>query len=106
MVFLISVAATSWRARTPSTPRRTLTTTSRTASEARAARSCSGSSSFCRWLGCTAFIYSVRTIQHPKGEEYTGPIPVTMQRVINLAMPYFLGFLQIWTVVSVEELTC
>ena len=59
-----------------------------------------------RWLGFTAVIYSVRTIQHPKAEEYTGPISVTMQRVINLAMPYFLGFLRIWTVVSVEELTC
>ena len=59
-----------------------------------------------RWLGCTAVIYSVRTIQHPKGEEYTGPIPVTMQRVINLAMPYFLGFMRIWTVVSEEEMTC
>ena len=61
---------------------------------------------FVRWLGFTAIIYSVRTIQHPKCEEYTGPIPVTMQRVSNLEMPYFLGFMRIWTVVSVEELTC
>ena len=61
---------------------------------------------FFRRLGFTAVIYSVRTIQHPKGEEYTGPIPVTMQRVINLAMPYFLGSKRIWTVVSEEEMTC
>ena len=61
---------------------------------------------FVRRLGFTAVTYSVFTIQHPKGEEYTPPISVTMQRVINLATQYFLGFLRIWTVASVEELTC
>ena len=60
---------------------------------------------FVRCLGFTAVIYSVCTIQHPKGEEYTPPISVTMQCVIKLAVQYFLGFLLIWTVVSVEELT-
>ena len=60
---------------------------------------------FVRWLGFTAAIYSVFTIQHPKGEEYTPPISVTMQCVIKLAVQYFLGFLLTWTVVSVEELT-
>ena len=54
----------------------------------------------------TAVFQLVFTIQHPKGEEYTPPISVTMRRVIKLAMQYILGFLRIWNVVSVEELTC
>ena len=60
---------------------------------------------FARWLGFTAVIHSVVTIQHPKGEEDTPPISVTMQCVINLAVHYFVVFLLIWIVVSVEELT-
>merc|ERR1719420_10756 len=38
---------------------------------------------FCIYVGFTCVIYSVFTIQHPKGDQYTPPISVTMQCVIN-----------------------
>merc|ERR1719217_98053 len=39
---------------------------------------------FCIYVGFTAVIWSILTIQHPQGPQYTPPVSVTMQCVINL----------------------
>merc|ERR1719281_2075223 len=38
------------------------------------------------YLGVAAIIWSVFSIEHPKGAEYTPPISVTMQCVVNLTV--------------------
>jgi len=58
----------------------------------------------CIYVGFSCVIYSVFTIQHPKGPEYTPPISVTMQCVINLTVQFFFVYLLIWIAVTVEEL--
>jgi len=59
----------------------------------------------CIYVGFTCVIYSVFTIQHPRGEQYTPPISVTMQCVINLTFQFFFIYLMIWVCVSVDEFT-
>jgi len=65
-----------------------------------------------RWIimlsiygGFTCVIYSIFTLQHPRGPEYTPPISVTMQCVINLAVQFFVVYLLIWIAVTAEEVT-
>merc|ERR1719506_243055 len=60
---------------------------------------------FSVYFGIAAVIWSVFTIQHPKGPQYTPPIFVTMQCVINLTVQFFICFLLIWVAVTVKELT-
>merc|ERR550514_2129647 len=57
------------------------------------------------YLGITAVIWSVFDIKHPKGEQYTPPISVTMQCVINLTTQFFICYILIWIAVTVKELT-
>merc|ERR550514_2641235 len=57
------------------------------------------------YLGIAAVIWSVFTIQHPRGPQYTPPISVTMQCVINLTFQFFICFLLIWVAITVKELT-
>merc|ERR1719230_2437032 len=57
------------------------------------------------YLGVAAIIWSVFTIQHPKGAQYTPPISVTMQCVINLTVQFFTVFTMIWICITVKELT-
>merc|ERR1719199_1902886 len=57
----------------------------------------------CIYAGFTCVIVSVFTIQHPKVPEYTPPISVTMQCVINLTVQFFFVYLLIWIAVTVEE---
>ena len=45
------------------------------------------------YLGITAVIWSVFDIKHPKGAQYTPPISVTMQCVINLTVQFFIVYL-------------
>merc|ERR1719473_2464853 len=66
----------------------------------------------CRWiilvsiyLGISAVIWSVFAIQHPKGEQYTPPISVTMQCVINLTVQFFIVYVVIWVGITVKEVT-
>merc|ERR1719393_334100 len=40
----------------------------------------------CLYIGAGCVIYSIFTIQHPKGPEYTIPISPTMQCVINMTL--------------------
>merc|ERR1719443_2839038 len=59
----------------------------------------------CIYVGFSCVIYSIFTIEHPKGPEYTPPISVTMQCVINLTFQFFFIYLMIWICVSVDEFT-
>merc|ERR1719169_163988 len=51
---------------------------------------------FCIYVGFTAVIWSVLTIEHPQGPQYTPPISVTMQCVINLTVQFFTVYLGLW----------
>merc|ERR1719482_1667777 len=59
----------------------------------------------CIYIGFSCVIYSVFTIQHPKGDEYTPPISVTMQCVINLTFQFFFIYLMIWVCITIKEFT-
>merc|ERR1719161_2467315 len=57
------------------------------------------------YIGFTVVIWSILVLQHPKGAQFTPPISVTMQCVINLAVQYFVVYLLIWVGLTVKELT-
>merc|ERR1719453_998076 len=57
------------------------------------------------YLGVSAVIWSVFAIEHPKGKQYTPPISVTMQCVINLTVQFFIVYTIIWVALTVKELT-
>merc|ERR1719240_2378691 len=57
------------------------------------------------YLGIAAVIWSVFAIQHPQGAQYTPPISVTMQCVINLTVQFFICYILIWVATTVKELT-
>merc|ERR1712118_114042 len=59
----------------------------------------------CIYVGVWCVIYSVFTIQHPKGAEYTIPISPTMQCVINLTFQFFFVYTWIWAAITVKEFT-
>merc|ERR1719171_2056313 len=48
------------------------------------------------YIGFSCVIYSIFTLEHPKGPQYTPPISVTMQCVINLTVQYFTVYLMLW----------
>merc|ERR1719460_1803566 len=60
---------------------------------------------FCIYIGFSCVIYSVFTIQHPQGPQYTPEISVTMQCVINLTFQFFFIYLMIWVCVTIKEFT-
>merc|ERR1719230_1436124 len=60
---------------------------------------------FSVYLGIAAVIWSVFVIEHPQGPQYTPPISVTMQCVINLTVQFFTVFLLIWICITVKEFT-
>merc|ERR1719267_388979 len=57
------------------------------------------------YLGVSAVIWSVFAIEHPKGKQYTPPISVTMQCVINLTVQFFIVYIFLWIAITVKELT-
>jgi len=59
----------------------------------------------CIYVGVACVIYSIFTIQHPKGPEYTIPISPTMQCVINLTFQFFFVYIWIWAAITVKEFT-
>merc|ERR1719258_743974 len=59
----------------------------------------------CIYVGVGCVIYSIFTIQHPKGAEYTIPISVTMQCVINLTFQFFFVYTWIWAAITIKEFT-
>merc|ERR1719160_1739912 len=58
---------------------------------------------FCIYIGFTAVIWSIFTIEHPKGPEYTIPISVTMQCVINLTVQFFFVYLLLWIAQTAKD---
>merc|ERR1719171_3428418 len=58
---------------------------------------------FCIYVGFTAVIYSVLTIEHPQGPQYTPPISVTMQCVINLTVQFFTVYLMLWIAQTAKD---
>merc|ERR1712078_953579 len=60
---------------------------------------------FCIYVGFSCVIYSVFTIQHPKGDQYTPPISVTMQCVINLTFQFFFIYIMIYLCITIKEFT-
>merc|ERR1719262_1420218 len=60
---------------------------------------------FSVYIGIAAVIWSVFDIEHPKGAQYTPPISVTMQCVINLTCQFFTVFTMIWICITLKELT-
>merc|ERR1719271_1950537 len=60
---------------------------------------------FSVYIGVSAVVWSVFVIEHPKGKEYTPPISVTMQCVINLTVQFFVIYTIIWIAITVKELT-
>jgi len=57
------------------------------------------------YIGFSCVIYSIFTIEHPKGPQYTPPISVTMQCVVNLTVQFFFIYLMVWICVTIEEFT-
>merc|ERR1719379_1713362 len=60
---------------------------------------------FSVYLGISAVIWSIFVIEHPKGPQYTPPISVTMQCVINLTVQFFIIYILIWVSITIKEFT-
>merc|ERR1719217_1412913 len=58
---------------------------------------------FAIYIGNICVIYAVMTLVHPKGKQYTPPISVTMQCVINLTVQFFVVYTVIWVAMTVKE---
>jgi len=59
----------------------------------------------CLYIGAGCVVYSIFQIEHPKGPEYTIPISVTMQCVVNLTFQFFFVYTWIWAAITVKEFT-
>merc|ERR1719160_2378825 len=57
----------------------------------------------CIYIGFTCVIWSIFTIEHPQGPQFTPPISVTMQCVINLTVQFFTVYLGIWIADTVNQ---
>merc|ERR1719388_422423 len=55
------------------------------------------------YIGFSCVIYSIFTIEHPAGPQYTPPISVTMKCVINLTVQFFTVYLGIWIAETVRN---
>merc|ERR1719498_377652 len=55
------------------------------------------------YVGFTCVIWSIFTIQHPQGPQYTPPISVTMQCVLNLTVQFFTVYLGLWIAQTVKD---
>merc|ERR1719171_2645230 len=60
---------------------------------------------FSIYIGISCVIYALFEMEHPKGPEYTPPISVTMQCVVNLTVQFFVVYTLIWIAATVKELT-
>jgi len=59
----------------------------------------------CIYVGFSCVIWSIFTIEHPQGAQYTPPISVTMQCVINLTVQFFFVYGMIWACITLKEFT-
>merc|ERR1719359_2450197 len=55
------------------------------------------------YIGFSCVIWSIFTIEHPAGPQYTPPISVTMKCVINLTVQLFTVYLGIWIAETVRN---
>merc|ERR1719191_2200289 len=55
------------------------------------------------YVGFTCVIWSIFTIEHPQGPQYTPPISVTMQCVINLTVQFFTVYLGLWIAQTAKD---
>merc|ERR1719379_2217886 len=58
---------------------------------------------FCIYIGFSCVIYSIFVIEHPAGPQYTPPISVTMQCVINLTVQFFIVYLGLWIAQTAKD---
>merc|ERR1719409_1579256 len=58
---------------------------------------------FCIYVGFSCVIYSVFTIEHPQGPQYTPPISVTMKCVTNLTVQFFTVYLGLWIAQTAKD---
>jgi len=59
----------------------------------------------CIYVGFSCVIWSIFTIEHPQGAQYTPPVSVTMQCVINLTVQFFFVYGMIWACITLKEFT-
>merc|ERR1719272_2167043 len=59
----------------------------------------------CLYIGAGCVLYSIFSLEHPKGPEHTIPISVTMQCVVNLTFQFFFVYTWIWAAVTLKEFT-
>merc|ERR1719379_1052960 len=57
----------------------------------------------CIYIGFSCVIYSIYTIEHPAGPQYTPPISVTMKCVINLTVQFFFVYLGLWIAQTAKD---
>merc|ERR1719161_2648546 len=57
------------------------------------------------YIGFSCVIYSIFTLEHPKGKDYTPEISVTMQCLVNLTCQFFFVYLMIWACATLKEFT-
>merc|ERR1719191_704068 len=57
------------------------------------------------YIGFTAVVVSIFTLEHPNGAEYTPPISPTVQCVLNLTFQFFFIYLMVWACISLREWT-
>merc|ERR1719463_233485 len=57
------------------------------------------------YIGFTAVVVSIFTLEHPDGAQYTPPISPTVQCVLNLTFQFFFIYLMVWACISLREWT-
>merc|ERR1719247_2590976 len=55
------------------------------------------------YVGFSCVIYSIYTIEHPAGPQYTPPISVTMKCVINLTGQFFTVYFGLWVCQTAKD---
>merc|ERR1719316_2566588 len=58
---------------------------------------------FSIYIGFSCVIWSIYTIEHPAGPQYTPPISVTMKCVINLTVQFFTVYLGLWIAQTAKD---
>lgn len=59
----------------------------------------------CIYVGFSCVIWSIFTLEHPRGPQYTPPVSVTMQCVITLTCQFFFIYLMVWLCITLKEFT-
>merc|ERR1719353_486845 len=57
----------------------------------------------CIYVGFSCVIWSIFTIEHPAGPQYTPPISVTMKCVINLTGQFFTVYFGLWVCQTAKD---